>query len=54
MKQDNHNYKGWLNSDHFIKRAMATLGYATIAYLIIYAGMALIAAAIFGLAILFE
>ena len=35
-KKDTHNYKGWLNSDNFLKRAFAILGYSTVASLIIY------------------
>ncbi len=31
-KEDTYSYRGWLNSDRFIKRAFAILGYGTIAY----------------------
>ena len=34
-KKDTHSYKGWLNSDFFIKRAFATYGYSFVAGLII-------------------
>lgn len=34
-KVDTHSYKGWLNSDRFLKRAFAIYGYATVASLII-------------------
>lgn len=32
---DTHSYKGWLNSDSFLKRAFAIYGYAMVAGLII-------------------
>ena len=35
-KKDTHNYKGWLNSDNFWKRAFAIFGYSLIPMLIIY------------------
>ncbi len=34
-KEDTHGYKGWLNSDSFLKRAFAAYGYAMVASLII-------------------
>jgi hypothetical protein len=34
-RKDTHSYKGWLNSDSFIKRAFAVFGYNTVASLII-------------------
>jgi len=39
QKKDTHSYKGWLNSDNFVKRCFATLGYQTVAVLIIYGVM---------------
>lgn len=33
---DTHSYKGWLNSDSFVKRAFASLGYQIVATLMIY------------------
>ncbi len=42
-KQDNYNYKGWLISDHFIKRVVAMTG-----YLIVIWGFGLIIAFIAG------
>jgi len=44
---DTHSYKGWLNSDSFLKRAFAVLGYNTVAsliiaipfYILLFAGM---------------
>ncbi|HNW08967.1 MAG TPA: hypothetical protein PK619_00070 [bacterium] len=33
--QDTHSYKGWLNSDSFLKRALAIYGYMSVAGLII-------------------
>ena len=33
---DTHSYKGWLNSDRFIKRALAVLGYSTIGQLVVF------------------
>ena len=34
-KEDTYSYKGWLNSDRFLKRAFACLGYQMVAGLII-------------------
>ena len=34
-KVDTYSYKGWLNSDSFLKRAFATYGYVMVASLII-------------------
>lgn len=34
--EDTHSYKGWLNSDSFIKRAFASLGYQSVATMMIY------------------
>ncbi len=39
---DTHSYKGWLNSDSFIKRALAVIGYSTVGTLIIYAAVGMI------------
>ena len=36
-KKDTFSYKGWLNSDSFLKRAFAVFGYYTISSLIISA-----------------
>lgn len=33
-EEDTHSYKGWLNSDHFLKRVFAVLGYLSVAILI--------------------
>jgi hypothetical protein len=33
--KDTHSYKGWLNSDSFLKRSFSILGYSTVASLII-------------------
>jgi len=35
-KEDKHEYKGWLNSDSFIKRAIAVVGYSLIGQLLIF------------------
>lgn len=35
-KIDTYSYKGWLNSDFFLKRAFAVVGYSAIATLIVY------------------
>lgn len=35
-KEDTYSYKGWLNSDSFLKRAFAVFGYSLISTLIIY------------------
>lgn len=32
---DTYSYRGWLNSDYFLKRVFAVLGYYTLGYLII-------------------
>ncbi len=50
--KDTYSYKGWLNSDNFLKRAFACLGYQAVATLIIYCLVlivALLIMAIFGL-----
>ena len=36
VKKDTYSYKGWLNSDSFLKRSFAICGYSTIPILIIY------------------
>lgn len=49
--EDTHSYKGWLNSDSFLKRAFAITGYQMVAGLIIYGiilGIVLIFALLFG------
>ena len=33
---DTFSYKGWLNSDKFLKRSFAALGYQIVAALIVY------------------
>ena len=33
--EDTYSYKGWLNSDSFLKRAFAVYGYSTVAGLIL-------------------
>ncbi len=35
QKTDTHNYQGWLNSDSFVKRALAVYGYNLVGGLII-------------------
>jgi len=50
-KVDKNNYKGWLNSDKFLKRAFAILGYSTVANLIIYGIIIIIALLIMLIAI---
>jgi len=35
-KEDTYSYKGWLNSDSFLKRAFAVFGYSLIPALIFY------------------
>jgi hypothetical protein len=42
--KDTHSYKGWLNSDSFIKRSLAVAGYSIVGTLILY-----IPFAIFGI-----
>ena len=34
-KEDTYSYKGWLNSDKFLKRAFAVYGYSIVAGLVI-------------------
>ncbi|MFT4311814.1 MAG: hypothetical protein ACMXYF_01145 [Candidatus Woesearchaeota archaeon] len=34
-KKDTYSYKGWLNSDYFLKRAFAVYGYSVVAGLLI-------------------
>jgi len=49
--EDTYSYKGWLNSDSFLKRAFAILGYQMVAGLIIYGiflGVILIFALLFS------
>ena len=48
-KEDTYSYKGWLQSDYFLKRAFATWGHVLFAVLIFY-GTLLIIGALFGLA----
>lgn len=40
---DTHSYRGWLNSDSFIKRSLACLGYQAMGTLIIYGGILFVA-----------
>ena len=54
---DTYNYKGWLISDSFLKRAFAVFGYNLVAGLIIWVGLfiifmlfAMMAAFVFGMA----
>lgn len=35
-EEDTHSYKGWLNSDSFLKRAFAIVGYSWIPGLFIF------------------
>jgi hypothetical protein len=49
-RKDTHSYKGWLNSDSFLKRAFAILGYNTVASLIILIPFYIL---LFGLMFLF-
>lgn len=37
--EDTHSYKGWLNSDSFIKRCLAVLGYASVASVLASIGL---------------
>ena len=36
MKNDTNSYKGWLNSDYFLKRILAVFGYQTLGLILIY------------------
>jgi hypothetical protein len=50
-KEDTYSYKGWLNSDSFMKRAFAIYGYGLVAGLIIvgiFWGALLILGLLFG------
>jgi hypothetical protein len=40
--EDTYSYRGWLNSDSFLKRAFSIFGYAIVANLIIYIPFAII------------
>lgn len=53
IKKDTYSYKGWLNSDSFMKRAFAILGYQSVAGLIIYGVFVAIFMVLFGIAGLF-
>lgn len=44
-KIDRHRYRGWLNSDSFIKRSVAVFGYSLVGYFVVAAT----AIVIFGL-----
>jgi hypothetical protein len=41
-KEETYSYRGWLQSDAFLKRALATLGYVTVARLVIAAPIILL------------
>lgn len=47
-EQDTYSYKGWLNSDSFLKRAFAVWGYYFVANLIIGIVMSIIMFGIFA------
>jgi len=47
-KKETYSYKGWLNSDSFLKRAFAVLGYQSVGVLVIY-GVFLVIAIILGI-----
>ncbi|MBI4019320.1 MAG: hypothetical protein HY364_03625 [Candidatus Aenigmarchaeota archaeon] len=49
-KEDAHSYKGWLNSDSFIKRALAVFAYNLAGSLIIYGVIIVIALLLLALA----
>ncbi|HIH25396.1 hypothetical protein J4476_01570 [Candidatus Woesearchaeota archaeon] len=52
VKKETYSYKGWLNSDSFLKRSFACLGYQFVATLIIYFALVIVViifAIIFGL-----
>ena len=42
MKEDKNEYKGWLNSDNFLKRAFAVMGYQFVAGLILWGGLVIL------------
>ena len=42
-KKDTYSYKGWLNSDNFFKRSFAVLGYYTVANIIIFVPILILA-----------
>ena len=33
---DTHSYRGWLNSDSFMKRALSVMGYSMVGTLVVY------------------
>lgn len=48
-KEETYSYKGWLNSDSFVKRAFGVFGYSIVAQLLIMlimTGLTIIAAII--------
>ena len=47
-EEDRFNYKGWLNSEDFVKRALAVYGYGIAGYFI-FAFMVFIVVIIFAL-----
>ena len=52
--EDTYSYKGWLNSDVFLKRAFAVYGYAAVAGLIIAVPLYLIFFLFIGLIVGFN
>jgi hypothetical protein len=47
-KTDSHSYKGWLNSDLFLKRALAVYGYGFVGNLIVMIPVFIIFSIFFG------
>lgn len=45
--KDTFSYKGWLISDNFFKRCFAVLGYYSMASILIWVGIILLAVAFF-------
>lgn len=39
MKNDKYSYKGWLVSDHWLKRSLAVYGHSLLAQLVIGVGV---------------
>jgi hypothetical protein len=46
-KPDTYSYKGWIISDSFVKRALASVGYHIVGGLLIYAGLLAVVLVIF-------
>ena len=51
-KKDTYKYKGWMNSDYFLKRALGVVGHYVVGALVIYLiilALVLVFVLVFGL-----